>query len=264
MHVHVFDQYHYSQSRIHNLDPRVKVLVTVAFILSNAILPDGAWPAFALVWLLLLFANDQSNLGLEFTLKRSFVALPFALVAVSAIFSPLGEPLVEWNLGFITLTPTDFGLIRFLSILVRSWLSVQMAILMVATTQFPDLIHAFEHLKVPRILTTVIAFLYRYLFVLTDEGFRLLRARDARSAGLPGTKSGGSIQWRARTTGSMVGQLFLRSYERSDRIYQAMISRGYTGHIRTLNPHQMDQMDWIVLGFSLIILTLIQIVGWVR
>jgi len=264
MHVHVFDQYHYSQSRIHNLDPRVKVLVTVAFILSNAILPDGAWPAFALAWLLLLFANDQSNLGLEFTLKRSFVALPFALVAVSAIFSPLGEPLVEWNLGFITLTPTDFGLIRFLSILVRSWLSVQMAILMVATTQFPDLIHAFEHLKVPRILTTVIAFLYRYLFVLTDEGFRLLRARDARSAGLPGTKSGGSIQWRARTTGSMVGQLFLRSYERSDRIYQAMISRGYTGHIRTLNPHQMDQMDWIVLGFSLIILTLIQIVGWVR
>jgi len=153
-----------------------------------------------------------------------------------------GEPLVEWNLGFITLIPTDFGLIRFLSILVRSWLSVQMAILMVATTQFPDLIHAFEHLKVPRILT----------------------ARDARSAGLPGTKSGGSIQWRARTTGSMVGQLFLRSYERSDRIYQAMISRGYTGHIRTLNPHQMDQMDWIVLGFSLIILTLVQIVGWVR
>ncbi len=264
MHIHVFDQYHYSQSRIHNLDPRVKVLVTVTFILSNAILPDGSWPAFALAWLVLLFANDQSNLGLEFTFKRSFVALPFALVAVSAIFSPLGDPLAEWNLGFITLIPTDFGLIRFMSILVRSWLSVQMAILMVATTKFPDLIHAFEHLKVPRILTTVIAFLYRYLFVLTDEGFRLLRARDARSAGLPGNKSGGSIQWRARTTGSMVGQLFLRSYERSDRIYQAMISRGYTGHIRTLNPHQMDQMDWIVLVFSLIILTLIQIVGWVR
>ena len=62
----------------------------------------------------------------------------------------------------------------------------------------------------------------------------------------------------------MVGQLFLRSYERSDRIYQAMISRGYTGHIRTLNPHQMDQMDWIMMGFSLIVLTLIQLVGWIR
>ena len=185
MHVHIFDQYHYRQSRIHNLDPRVKVLVMVTFILSNAILPDGSWPAFALAWLALLIANDQSNLGLGFTFKRSFVALPFALVAVSAIFSPLGEPLAEWNLGFITLIPTDFGLIRFLSILLRSWLSVQMAILLVATTQFPDLIHSFEHLRVPRVLTTIIAFLYRYLFILTNEVFRLLRARDARSAGLP-------------------------------------------------------------------------------
>ncbi len=261
MHVHAFDQYHFKQSQIHNLDPRVKVLFTVGFIISNAILPDGSWLAFALAWLVLLFINDQSGLGLGFTFKRSIVVLPFALVAVSAIFSPFGEPLAEWNLGLITLIPTDLGLIRFISILVRSWLSVQMGILLVATTQFPDLIHAFEHLKVPRILTTVIAFLYRYLFILTDEGFRLMRARDARSAGLPRIKSGGSIQWRARTTGSMVGQLLLRSYERSDRIYQAMISRGFTGQIRTLNPHQMGQTDWIMLGFSLIILILIQIVG---
>jgi len=264
MHVHAFDQYHFKQSQIHNLDPRVKILFTVGFIISNAILPDGSWLAFALAWLVLLFINDQSGLGLGFTFKRSIVVLPFALVAVSAIFSPFGEPLAEWNLGLITLIPTDLGLIRFISILVRSWLSVQMGILLVATTQFPDLIHAFEHLKVPRILTTVIAFLYRYLFILTDEGFRLMRARDARSAGLPRIKSGGSIQWRARTTGSMVGQLLLRSYERSDRIYQAMISRGFTGQIRTLNPHQMGQTDWIMLGFSLIILILIQIVGWVR
>ena len=264
MHVQVFDQYHFSQSRIHKLDPRVKVLVTVTYILSNAILPDGSWPAFALAWLVLLFANDQSNLGLGFTFKRSFVALPFVLVAVSAIFSPLGEPLAEWNLGFFTLIPTDFGLIRFLSILVRSWLSVQMAILLVATTQFPDLIHSFEHLRVPRVLTTIIAFLYRYLFILTNEIFRLLRARNSRSAGLPGVKQGGSILWRAKVAGSMAGQLFLRSYERSDRIYNAMISRGYTGHLRTLNPHIMSRLDWFILTISFFILILIQLVGWIR
>lgn len=264
MHVHAFDQYHFSQSRIHSLDPRVKVLITVGFILSNAILPDGSWFAFALAWLMLLFANDQSGLGLGFTLKRSIVALPFALVAVSAIFSPLGEPLAEWNLGFISLIPTDYGVIRFLSILARSWLSVQMAILLVATTQFPDLIHAFEHLRVPRSLTTVVAFLFRYLFVLTDEAFRLMRAREARSAGIQGNKRGGSLLWRVKVTGSMAGQLFLRSYERSDRIYQAMVSRGYTGHIRTLNPHEMTQSDWINLIFSFFVLILIQLVGWIR
>ncbi|MFC1997377.1 cobalt ECF transporter T component CbiQ [Chloroflexota bacterium] len=264
MHAHAFDQYNFQESLIHRLDPRVKVLVTVIFILSNALLPDGSWLAFALAWLILLFANEFSQLGLWFTFKRSFVALPFALVAVSAIFSPLGEPLAEWNLGFITLIPTDFGVIRFLSILIRSWLSVQMAILMVATTQFPDLIHAFEHLRLPRSLTTIIAFLYRYLFILTDEVYRLLRAREARSAGLPNLKRGGKLIWRARVAGSMAGQLFLRSYERSDRIYNAMLARGYTGHFRTLNPHVMTGIDWLILVLSIISLFFIQLIGWVR
>ena len=264
MHVDVFDQYYFAKSRVHELDPRIKVLITVAFILSNAILPDGSWPAFALSWLVLLWANDQSKLGLGFTLKRSVIALPFAMVAVSAIFSPYGEALAVWDLGFITLMPTDLGLIRFFSILLRSWLSVQMAILMVATTQFPDLIHALEHLKLPRTLTTIIAFLFRYLFVLTNEVFRILRAREARSAGLPGIKKGGSLLWRIKTTGSMAGQLFLRSYERSDRIYQAMISRGYTGHIRTLNPHEMNRVDWLGLVVIIVMLFIIQVIGWIR
>jgi cobalt/nickel transport system permease protein len=264
MHADLFDQYQFKQSPIHTTDPRVKVLVAVAYIVSNAILPDGSWLAFAVAWLVLLLGNDLSRLGLGFTLKRSFVALPFALVAVSAIFSPMGQPLAEWDLGFINLTPTDLGLVRFFSILVRSWLSVQMAILLVATTQFPDLIHAFEHLHLPRVLTTIIAFLYRYLFVLTDEAYRLLRAREARSAGLPGKKHGGSLAWRIKNTGNMAGQLFLRSYDRSDRIYNAMLARGYTGHLRTLNPHVMQPKDWLVLVLSTLSLTLVQIVGWIR
>ena len=164
MHVDAFDQFQHLNSRVHHLEPRIKVLVTVFFVLSNALLPDGSWAAFALSWLLLLVVNDQSRLGLFYSFKRSFVVLPFVLVAVTAIFSPQGTPLAEWDLGFITLIPTDLGLIRFLSILFRSWLSVQMAIILVATTQFPDLIHAFEHLHLLRMLTSVIAFLFRYLF----------------------------------------------------------------------------------------------------
>jgi len=262
MHAHAFDQYHYQESFIHNLAPTVKVVVVLIYIFSNALLPDGSWLAFAMAWLMLLIANDLTNLGLGFSFKRSFVALPFALVAVTAIFSPVGHPLAEWDLGFITLIPTDFGLIRFFSILVRSWLSIQMAILLVATTQFPDIIHAFEHLRVPRVLTTIVAFLYRYMFVLTDEVFRLLRAREARSAGLPGKKSGRSVWWRAKVTGSMAGQLFLRTYERSERISNAMVSRGYTGHFRTLKPHAINRRDWLVLTVSIIVLLFIQVVGW--
>ncbi|MBM3143676.1 MAG: cobalt ECF transporter T component CbiQ [Chloroflexi bacterium] len=264
MHINVFDHYHFQDSLIHRLDARVKAAVTVAFILSNAILPDGNWLAFAVAWLVLLLGNDLSRLGLGYTFKRSYIVLPFVLVAISVIFSPLGKPLAQWHLGFITLIPTNFGVARFFSILVRSWLSVQMAILLVATTQFPDLIHAFEHLRLPRILTTIIAFLYRYLFVLTDEALRLLRAREARSASLQGRKRGGRLTWRAKVTGSMVGQLFLRSYERSDRIYYAMLGRGYTGHLRTLNPHAMTRLDWLALILSLAVLSFIQLLGWVR
>jgi len=264
LHADIFDRYHSHDSLLHHLDPRVKVLVTVAFILSNALLPDGSWLAFGVAWLILLVGNDLARLGLAYTLKRSFVALPFALAAISAMFSPLGESLTSFQFLFWNLTITDFGLIRFLSILVRSWLSVQMAILLVATTQFPDLIHAFEHLRVPKILTTIIAFLYRYLFVLTDEVFRLLRAREARSAGLPGQKHGGTLIWRAQVAGSMAGQLFLRSYERSDRIYNAMLARGYTGQLRTLNPHNMTRRDWLVLVLAVGSLLFVQLVGWIR
>src|SRR5574342_269186 len=190
MHFDAFDRFHDTASFVHRLDPRVKVVVTIAFILSNALLPDGAWLAFGLSWLFLLFANALSNLGIAFTFKRSFVALPFALVAVTVLFSIPGNPLTTFHFLMWNFTITDAGLLRFESILLRSWLSVQMAILLVATARFPDLIHAFEHLRVPSILTTIIAFLYRYLFVLADEVFRLLRAREARSARLPAAAAG--------------------------------------------------------------------------
>ncbi|HNO94954.1 MAG TPA: CbiQ family ECF transporter T component, partial [Anaerolineales bacterium] len=174
MHFDAFDRYHEKESFLHRLDPRVKVLVTVTFIISNALLPDAAWVAFAFAWLFLLACNLLSKLGITYTLKRSIVAFPFALIAITILFSMPGKPLATFHLMMSEYTITDMGLLRFLSILVRSWLSVQMAILLVATTRFPDLIHAFEHLRVPAVLTTIIAFLYRYLFVLTDEVFRLL------------------------------------------------------------------------------------------
>lgn len=261
MHANAFDRFHETESRLHRLDPRVKVVVTVLFILSNALLPDGAWAAFGLSWIVLLWANQLSSLGVNFSFRRSFVALPFALAAVSAIFSPLGSPLSSFHFLGLNLTVTDFGLVKFASILLRSWLSVQAAVLLVATTRFPDMIHAFEHLRVPAVLTTIVAFLYRYLFVLTDEVMRLLRARESRSATVAGQRSGRSVVWRAKVTGNMAGQLFLRSYERSDRIYNAMLARGYTGQLRTLNAHVMKSSDWLFAALSIGILLFLQLTG---
>jgi cobalt/nickel transport system permease protein len=138
-----------------------------------------------------------------------------------------------------------------------------MAILLVATTRFPDIVHALEHLRVPSILTTIIAFLYRYLFVLGDEVFRLMRARESRSAALDvsGARSGRSAVWRARVAGHMAGQLFLRSYERSDRVYNAMLARGYKGHLQTINPHELRRRDYMTAALALLIFLLLQLIG---
>lgn len=132
-------------------------------------------------------------------------------------------------------TATGPGVVRFVSIVIKSWLSVQAAILLAATTSFPDLLAAMRAVHVPRLLVAVLAMMWRYLFVLSDEALRLMRAREARSAsdGLHG-RTGGSLVWRGKVTGGMVGSLFVRSLERGERIHAAMTARGYDGEVRTL------------------------------
>ncbi|MEJ2757664.1 MAG: cobalt ECF transporter T component CbiQ, partial [Anaerolineales bacterium] len=193
-----------------------------------------------------------------FMLKHSLVAVPFALVAFTVMFTLPGTELTSFHLFGWALSISVEGLVRFISILVRAWLSVQVAILLTATTSFPDLSHGLRHLRVPLILIAVLSFMYRYLFVLSEEAERLLQARAARSARVPGGKST-SVFWRAKNAGNMVGQLFLRSYERSDRVYQAMVARGFEGKFLTLNPHKMTRNDWGALGVVLITLLSIQL-----
>jgi cobalt/nickel transport system permease protein len=258
MHASTFDRYEERASPAHRLDPRVKVVLVLLFVLSNVLLPDGAWLAFLASWLLLLAASLLSRLPLSYTVRRSLVALPFVLVAVTSIFSLPGRPVLALPFGLVA---TDAGLLRFSSIVIRSWLSVQAAILLTATTQFPDMMHALRHLRLPQLIVAIISFMYRYLFVLTDEVMRLRRARDARSAVPEGQRGGGSLWWRARVAGNMAGQLFLRSYERSSRIYDAMVARGYHGHFVTLNPHLLRAGDYWTLLVAFLLLALVQIAG---
>lgn len=262
MHFSTFDQYLARQSLIHELDPRLKIVLTILFILSNAFLPDGVWLAFGVAFLTVVGVTSLARISWLHIFKRSLIAVPFMLAAVTVIFTLPGEAVQTFRLGSWTLTATDAGLLRFSSIFARSWLSVQMAFLLTATTQFPDILHGLRHLKVPSILVAIISFMYRYLFVLADEAGRLLRGRAARSASTQGYKSGRSVTWRARVAGSMIGQLFIRSLERSDRVYNAMLARGYRGEMLTMNPHQMIGQDWAIGGLFLIVLALIQAVAY--
>jgi cobalt/nickel transport system permease protein len=118
--------------------------------------------------------------------------------------------------------------------------------LLVTTTPFPELLQGMRALHIPDILVAIISFTYRYLFVLVDEALRLQTARDARSAG-----PGGTVLWRAKVLGGMIGSLFIRSYERSERIYQAMVSRGYAGQVLAMPRFVWRARDvWIGVAWS--------------
>lgn len=256
-----FERYEQGESLVHSLDPRVKVLLTVLFIISNLLLPDGAWVGFLAAWTFLLWGARLAHLSAALLLRRSLLALPFVLAAVTVLFTQPGAPVWSVELLGRNLSVSDNGLVRFTSIMARSWLSVQMAILLTATTPFPDLMHALRHLRVPAVLVAILGFMYRYLFVLVDEAQRLLRARAARSARPAGGGGGGALLWRARVAGAMVGQLFLRSYERSDRIYMAMLARGYRGQLLTMNPHVMGRRDWLAAAAAVALLAVIHVVA---
>ena len=261
MQLNAFDRFQQQNSLIHQLDPRVKVIITVLFIVANVLLPDGAWLGFIAAWLFLLTIALLAKIPVATVYKRTLIVFPFMLAAVTVLFTLPGDPLWSWQVGSRTIVISDSGLLRFVSIVIRSWLAVQMAVLLTAATSFPDLMHALTHLRVPAILVSIIAFMYRYLFVLADEAMRLMRARTARSASLSGGMGSGSIVWQAKVTGNMIGQLLVRILDRSDRVYQAMLSRGYDGRYLTLHSHQMGRQDWILAAVGVLIILLIQFMG---
>jgi cobalt/nickel transport system permease protein len=228
-------------------------VLTVAFILAISLLPIGSFAALGIAFVVLVALSTVARLG-PFRLARgAFIALPFLLAALPLIFTKDGDPLGDIDLGLFTLTVSGEGLRQFATIALKSWVSVQAALLLTFTTPFPDIVEALRRLRVPKLMVAIISFMYRYLAVLTDEASRMMRARASRSASIDG-RPGGSIAWRAKVVGSMVGSLLLRAYERSERIYAAMQSRGFSGELRFLDTRAFVRVDWVVLVAAALLL----------
>jgi len=261
MHFSPFDLYHAGDSILHGLDPRIKLALTLAFILSVSLTPVGAWPIYVLLLALALSASVASELGLAFVARRAALALPFVLAAFPVMFTIKGDALASVRLGAWTLTLTQPGLERFVSVALKSWLSTQMAILLTATTSLPDLLLAMRSMGLPRLLIAVLGLMWRYLALLVDEALRMLRARDSRSGSWDG-RGGGTLLWRARVTGAMAGTLFLRGYERSERVYSAMLSRGYDGTIRSFSLEPLSWAERLMLIAAFLLLAALVLVGY--
>ncbi len=218
-------------SLVHQANARVKIILTLVFILAVSLTPMRAWPAYILFLSLTLSAAQLSRVEWAIVFRRALVALPFALAAAPLVFTGAG-PFQSFEVcGYILFQYNPAGLVRFTSILIKIWLSIQAAILLNATTSFTDLTDGLDQIGIPDIFVAIFALMWRYLFVIVQEAERMMQARASRSSRLPGSPCGGNtIIWQASVVGRMMGSLFLRSLERSDRVYAAMQARGYDGH----------------------------------
>lgn len=240
----VVERYEQRDSLLHRADARAKVPAAFLLILAITATREGDGRALALLALPVIVGAFVSRLGPWFVLRRTFLALPFILVALPLVFTRAGEAI--WTMPLTGWTASREGAIAVATIFARSWIAVGVAALLVSTTTIVEILRALRTFRMPRLLVATIFFAYRYFFVIGEEAQRMLRARDSRSAALPGHHAGGSLRWRARVAGHMVGSLFVRSLERSERVFAAMQARGYAGEPRFLDhpPFRLADGVW--------------------
>lgn len=229
-------------STIHRLDARAKVLVTLAFILCVVSYNRYELAALFPFFIFPIVVISLAGLPPLFILRKIALLCPFVLAV--GIFNPLLDREVLLQLGPLHVSG---GWLSFASILVRSVLTVGAAIILVGVTGFTAVCQALERLGMPQVFAVQMLFLYRYIFVLTEESGRASRARELRSCG----KKGLGI----RSFGTMIGHLLLRTWQRAERIHMAMLSRGFTGefHARHQSNFGAAEIQFVLVWSSLFI-----------
>lgn len=254
------DLYQQNTNVFYAIDPRVKLILTLGIIICINLTPNSAWPSFILYLSIILSGTIISRLTLLFLIKRSLLALPFALAALPLVFMSSPPYITIPLFGELELNISYSGGLKFIDIFIKCWLSIHAAILFTATTRFQDVVTAMKQSKTPGLFTDIIGLMWRYLFVIADEVQRMMRARSSRSStGIRNSSNLKKSLWLARVTGGMAGCLFLRSLERSERVYSAMVSRGYSGNLPSveMNPIDKREKKLLLLGICVILIILI-------
>lgn len=216
MRLDFLERYSEDDAPLQRLDARVKLVAVVAYVVAVVATPVGWWGLLAAEALLLAFL-----VGLSGVPPRDLVARWLGFLVL---------------FGFLTLAvaPTrpecaEFGVaVVALAILAKDSLAFFGTLLLVQVTPFRTLLVAMRRLGVPGTLVATLQFMYRYLFVLTEELDRMVTARRARTF-----RRSGRLDWGLLT--GLIGILFLRAFERGERVHAAMLARGWDGTVKTLD-----------------------------
>lgn len=235
------DRLAYKDTFIHRLDARVKVLITLIYIILVVSFPKYEIVKLVPFFLFPVVFITIGEIPLNFLIKRVLIVSGF--VFFIAIFNPILDRKVAFY--FLNI-PISYGFISFFSIFIKFFLTISFLFLLVATTSFSGICYALRYFKVPEIFVNQLLFLYRYIFVLAEETMRMVRAKDIRSFG----KNGNDIKIFVKLTGN----LLIKSIERAERIYYAMLSRGFNGIMPYLRKKKIDIYDIVFFLVSILVL----------
>ncbi|WP_427893090.1 cobalt ECF transporter T component CbiQ [Kribbella sp. GL6] len=219
-------------SPVHRVPAQVKLVALFVFVLAVVSTPAAIFWAFGVYAALLVGALVAAKLPATVVLRRLTVETPFIVFALLLPFVATGP-----QIDVLGLHLSASGVLGAWNVLAKGTLGVVAAILLSATTAPRDLLAGLERLRLPATLVAILSFMVRYLSVVSDDLHRMRVARESRGY------TGGRVGHLKAVAGG-VGALFVRSFERGERVHLAMRSRGYTGRMPLLSAQGASSAQW--------------------
>jgi cobalt/nickel transport system permease protein len=248
---HTHPLYVHEHSPIHHLAPEAKIVGAFGLVASAAITPREAVWAFAAYVIGLFLLVKLSRVRFRFVAARLLALTPFFLFAFFIPFIASGE-----SISVAGMTLSVEGLWGAWNILIKALIGGTVSIVLTATTEIPEIIRGLGVLRVPAVLVSIASFMVRYLELVADELRRMRVAMTAR---------GFDPRWlhQARPIAASAGALFVRSYERGERVHNAMLARGFSGEMPSSTHTGATSDEWgrtaiaVVLFVTLAVLALV-------
>lgn len=235
---------------VHRLPAHVKLVALVGFVAAAVTIPPRQWWALLAAGAALAVVVHLARIPPPTVLRRALVETPFAVFALVLPFVATGP-----RVDVLGVPLAEEGLLGAWNLLAKATLGVVAAIVLAATTAPRDLVAGLERLRVPAALVQIVAFMLRYLGVVVDDLHRMRIARESRGAP-PG------LLRQLRVVAATVGALFVRTYERGERVHQAMLARGWTGRAALLSTSPATAADWATAAVLPLTGLLLAVVAW--
>ncbi|MGA3029905.1 MAG: cobalt ECF transporter T component CbiQ [Candidatus Limnocylindrales bacterium] len=249
------EQHARSDGWLQRRDPRAKMVGTLIAILAASL--TTSMVGLALLYGATLAAARASRIPFGFFVKRVWLGIPFfaGIVVVPAIFFVPGPRLFDLAIGPAHLAPSWNGLAGAALFVSRVGVSVSLAVMLVVTTPWADVLKSLRALKVPQVFVLVLSMTYRYIFLFLHTANGILLARKSRVVG----RTSGAEQ-RRWITGTM-GNLMSRAFKMSNDVYAAMLARGFDGEVRSYSTYRLRAPDLVALAGVLALAVTVALTG---